>query len=59
MAIRVLSGTPTICMVMALSDLRECIQTSSRDNPSLAVPTQWDSSMIVEIMFEALKERIP
>ena len=58
-AMRVLSGTPAMCMAMAWPKWRECVPTSSGVNPSLAAPTCWVSSLMTEMIFEALIEQIP
>ena len=58
-AMRVRSGTPTVCMAMALPEERECVPTSSGENPSLAAPTRFHSALITEMTSEALTERRP
>ena len=38
-AMRVQSGIPAVCMAMAPPERRECVPTSSGENPGLAAPT--------------------
>ena len=59
MVMRVRSGTPEICMAVAPPERRECAPMSSRENQSLAAPTQRVSALMTEIMFEVLTERSP
>ena len=59
MAMRVLSGTPAVCMVMALLERRECTPTSSGENPILVNPTCQVLALMKEMMSEELTERIP
>ena len=59
MAMRVQSGTFTICMAMALPERRECVSTSSGENMSLATPTRQVSALRTDMMFETLTEKIP
>ena len=59
MVVRVLSGTPAMCMAMALLELRECVPTSSGANPSLDVPTREFLALMMEMMFKALTDRRP
>ena len=57
MAMRVRSGTPAICMAMDPLEQRECQPTSSRANPSLDAPTFLNSTLMTEMMLEALTEQ--
>ena len=59
MVMRVRYGTPAICTAVAPPERRECAQMSSRENQSLAAPTQRVSTLMTEIMFEVLTEGIP
>ena len=46
-------------MAVAPPERRECAPMSSRENQSLAAPTQRVSALMTEIMFEVLTERSP
>ena len=56
MAMRILSGIPVMCMAMDPTEQIECVPTSSRENPSLAAPTRWASSLMTEMVFEVMTE---
>ena len=59
MAVRVQSGTPTMCIAMAPPDQRECVPTSSEEKPSLVAPTRRHSDMMTAMMMDALTEQRP
>ena len=59
MAMRVRSGTPAVYIIMAPPERRECVPTSSGENPSLDVPTRLHSALMTDMIFEALTERRP
>ena len=59
MAMRVQSGTPTMCMVMDPSEQRECVSTFSGENLSLTAPTRQVSALRTDMMFEDLTKKIP
>ena len=59
MAMRVRSGTFAMCMAMAPPERRECVPTSSGENPSLDVHTHFHSALRKVMTMEALTERRP
>ena len=59
MATRVRSGTFMMCMAVAPLERRECVLTSSGENPSLAAPTRLHSALRTVMMMETLTERRP
>ena len=46
MAMRVRSGTPAMCIAMALTERRECSPTPSGANMSLAAPARLHSALM-------------
>ena len=54
MTVSVRSGTPTTCMAMPLPEQRECVLTSSGEDPSLDSLALMVSSQRTEMMFESL-----
>ena len=58
-AMRVQSGTFAMCMAMVLTERRECVPTSSGENPSLSMPTRLHSALRTVMTMEALTERRP
>ena len=59
MAMRNLSGTPTMCMAMDTLEQIGCDPTSSGENPSLAAPTCWVLALMIEIIFDTPTEWRP
>ena len=59
MSMRVLFGTPAMCIAMDPPERRECVVTSSGANPSIAVPTCWVSSLVTDMILEVLTEWRP
>ena len=56
MGMSVRSGSPAMCMAVALPELRECVLVSSGVNPTLAVPTLVVSPRRTVMMSEALTD---